>query len=77
MNAVRVVITVDLDRFDEAAQAAQNAGLTIEHRLDNVGMLVGTIPTAKLPTLRDTSLMRYGILDVSPRVLELDLPDPD
>jgi hypothetical protein len=53
-NKVRLSISVDdahLDRLNEISKAAQKAGLTIEQKLPNLGVLTGSIESAKVGAL--------------------------
>jgi hypothetical protein len=53
-NKVRLSLSVDdahLNRLNEIGKAAQKAGLSIEQRLPDLGVLTGSIDSAKVAAL--------------------------
>ncbi|MFB6679875.1 hypothetical protein ACFVDQ_41280 [Streptomyces sp. NPDC057684] len=69
---VRVIVALDLDDFDKAAEAARRAGMIIESEQRGIGTVVGTVSEDALAALSAA----YGVEDVE-RERGYELPDPD
>ncbi|MEU8679192.1 hypothetical protein [Streptomyces sp. NPDC048560] len=69
---VRVIVGLDPDDFDKAAEAARRAGMIIESEQRGIGTAVGTVPEDALAALSAA----YGVEDVE-RERGYQLPDPD
>ncbi|MBT2490688.1 hypothetical protein J7E96_19640 [Streptomyces sp. ISL-96] len=71
-SRVRVIVGLDVDRFEEAAQAARRAGMIIESEQPEIGTAVGTVARDALAALAAAD----GVEDVE-RERVYQLPDPD
>lgn len=71
-SQVRVIVGLDVDRFDEAAEAARRAGMIIESEQPEIGTAVGTVARDALTALSAAD----GVEEVEPeRVYQLSDPD--
>ena len=75
MTKVRLSLSISdshMDRIDEVAAAATRAGMTVEQRLPDLGVLTGEIDRDKLVRLRQVD----GISDVEEE-RTVRIPPPD
>lgn len=72
VSHIRVIVGLDVDRFDEAAEAARRAGMIIESQQPEIGTAVGTVASDSLAALAAAD----GVEDVE-RERVYQLPDPD
>jgi hypothetical protein len=77
MPKVSVSVSVDdehLDRFADVVEACKKAGLSVEQRLDAIGVMTGSIDSAKVEQLHKVK----GVADVEgARRFQLAPPESD
>ena len=71
-EAVRVVLSVDPDHFDEVVAAASRAGLAVEQEMREAGVVAGSVEAKRVSALREVD----GVEAVE-RERTIQLPPPD
>jgi hypothetical protein len=71
-EAVRVVLSVDPERFDEVVRAAADVGLLVEEEMREAGVVAGSVERKQMSALRDVA----GVEAVE-RERTFQLPPPD
>jgi hypothetical protein len=69
---VRVVLSVEPERFDDVVTAAASVGLVVEEEMPEAGVVAGSIDPKRLRALRDVD----GVEAVE-RERTIQLPPPD
>jgi hypothetical protein len=71
-EAVRVVLSVDPERFDDVVTAAASAGLVVEEEMREAGVVAGSVESKQMAALREVA----GVEAVE-RERTIQLPPPD
>jgi hypothetical protein len=71
-KAVRVVLSVDPERFDDVVSAAARAGLVVEEKMRDAGVVAGSVEPKRMAALREVT----GVEAVE-RERTIQLPPPD
>jgi hypothetical protein len=71
-EAVRVVLSVDPDRFDDVVTAAASLGLVVEEEMREAGVVAGSVDRKHMSALRAVA----GVEAVE-RERTIQLPPPD
>ena len=71
-EAVRVVLSVDPERFDDVVRAAASVGLDVDEEMREAGVVAGTVKRKNMSALREVA----GV-EAMERERTIQLPPPD
>ena len=71
-ESVRVVLSVDPERFDDVVTAAAGMGLVVEEQMREAGVVAGSVQRKRMSALREVA----GVEAVE-RERTIQLPPPD